>query len=135
MRKQANEMLRKVSCGPITLKSNRHNLEQRSQTPTPKCKNRSLRPFLLFLLAAALPISVTAQQKYPPDGPGIPPVALTGSARIQEPPPNPVDQQSQWNMELAGYSDLQGRSAYQPIIINQNGREIAYIGHHTGTGM
>lgn len=135
MRKQANEMLRKVSCGPITLKSNRHNLEQRSQTPTPKCKSRSLRPFLLFLLAAALPISVTAQQKYPPDGPGIPPVALTGSARIQEPPPNPVDQQSQWNMELAGYSDLQGRSAYQPIIINENGREIAYIGHHTGTGM
>ena len=38
-------------------------------------------------------------------------------------------------MELAGFSDLQGRSAYQPIIINENGREIAYVGHHTGSAM
>ena len=38
-------------------------------------------------------------------------------------------------MELAGHSDLQGRSAYQPIIINENGREIAYVGHHTGSAM
>src|SRR5205823_14299283 len=60
---------------------------------------------------------------------------LPGSRTIQEPPPNPPNQQSQWNMELAGHSDLQGRSAYQPIIINQDGREIAYVGHHTGTAM
>jgi hypothetical protein len=33
-------------------------------------------------------------------------------------------------MELAGHNDLQGRSAYQPIIINQDGRQIAYVGHH-----
>ena len=38
-------------------------------------------------------------------------------------------------MELVGHSDLQGRSAYQPIIINENGREIAYVGHHTGSAM
>ncbi|MDB5853431.1 MAG: hypothetical protein JWR22_1472 [Herminiimonas sp.] len=37
------------------------------------------------------------------------------------------------NMELVGASDLQGRSAYQPVIQNQNGRWIAYIGHHGGT--
>ena len=37
------------------------------------------------------------------------------------------------NMELVGYSDLQARSAYQPVIQNQNGRWIAYIGHHGGT--
>lgn len=37
------------------------------------------------------------------------------------------------NMELVGYSDLQGRSAYQPVIQNQNGRWIAYVGHHGGT--
>lgn len=37
------------------------------------------------------------------------------------------------NMELVGYSDLQGRSAYQPTILNQDGRWIAYIGHHGGT--
>jgi len=34
------------------------------------------------------------------------------------------------NMELVGYHDLQGRSAYQPVIHKQGGRWIAYIGHH-----
>ncbi len=33
-------------------------------------------------------------------------------------------------MELAGHNDLQGRSAYQPIIISQDGRHIAYVRHH-----
>jgi hypothetical protein len=37
------------------------------------------------------------------------------------------------NMRLVGYNDLQGRSAYQPTIHHQNGRYIAYIGHHGGT--
>jgi hypothetical protein len=37
------------------------------------------------------------------------------------------------NMALVGYNDLQGRSAYQPVIHEQNGRWIAYIGHHGGT--
>src|SRR5215470_7925937 len=37
------------------------------------------------------------------------------------------------NMRLAGYSDLQGRSAYQPTIQHQGDRWIAYIGHHGGT--
>ncbi len=92
---------------------------------------RAVQLFLLILLAAS-PLFLFAQA-YPPNGPGIPTVALTGSAPIQEPPPNPPDQQSQWNMELVGHSDLQGRSAYQPIIINESGREIAFVGHHTGT--
>src|SRR5215831_14688902 len=34
------------------------------------------------------------------------------------------------NMELVGYNDLQGRSAYQPTIHKQGGRWIAYVGHH-----
>jgi hypothetical protein len=34
------------------------------------------------------------------------------------------------NMELVGYSDLQGRSAYQPTIHKQGDRWIAYVGHH-----
>ena len=34
------------------------------------------------------------------------------------------------NMELVGYHDLQGRSAYQPIIHRQGARWIAYVGHH-----
>ena len=37
------------------------------------------------------------------------------------------------NMALAGYSDLQGRSAYQPAVQHQDGRWIAYVGHHGGS--
>jgi len=37
------------------------------------------------------------------------------------------------NMRLAGWSDLQARSAYQPTIHRQGERWIAYIGHHGGT--
>src|SRR5690242_21305964 len=36
------------------------------------------------------------------------------------------------DMELIGYSDLQARSAYQPVIQKQGARWIAYIGHHAG---
>src|ERR1044071_399652 len=36
------------------------------------------------------------------------------------------------NMRLLGYSDLQGRSAYQPLIHKQGERWIAYVGHHGG---
>ena len=39
------------------------------------------------------------------------------------------------DMALVGYHDLQGRSAYQPIIQQQGGRFIAYIGHHGGTAL
>ncbi len=37
------------------------------------------------------------------------------------------------NMRLAGHSDLQARSGYQPTIHHQGDRWIAYIGHHGGT--
>jgi len=37
------------------------------------------------------------------------------------------------NMRLVGYSDLQARSAYQPVVQHQGNRWIAYIGHHGGT--
>lgn len=36
------------------------------------------------------------------------------------------------DMSLVGYNDLQARSAYQPVIHEQSGRWIAYIGHHGG---
>jgi hypothetical protein len=39
------------------------------------------------------------------------------------------------NMDLVGYSDLQGRSAYQPTIHKQGNRYIAYIGHHGGSAL
>jgi hypothetical protein len=34
------------------------------------------------------------------------------------------------NMALLGHHDLQGRSAYQPLVREHGGRWIAYIGHH-----
>src|SRR6188768_4302856 len=34
------------------------------------------------------------------------------------------------NMKLAGYSDLQARTAYQPVTQRQGDRWTAYIGHH-----
>lgn len=37
------------------------------------------------------------------------------------------------NMRLLGHHDLQGRSAYQPVIHRQSDRFIAYVGHHGGT--
>ncbi len=37
-----------------------------------------------------------------------------------------------FNMQLVGFNDLQGRSAYQPIVHEQDGRYIAYVGHHAG---
>src|SRR5207248_6019797 len=42
------------------------------------------------------------------------------------------DKPEAMNMRLVGYSDLQARSAYQPVIHRQGGRWIAYIGHHGG---
>ena len=36
-------------------------------------------------------------------------------------------------MRLAGYNDLQARSAYQPTIARQGDRYILYVGHHGGT--
>jgi hypothetical protein len=44
-----------------------------------------------------------------------------------------ADQEEARNMRLVGYNDLQNRSAYQPLIHQQGGRFIAYIGHHGGT--
>ncbi len=92
-----------------------------ARPPTFSClKNpgRSVCLFLLLLFVASLPLCVTAQGN---------PHSTT------PPPPNPADQQSAWNMELVGFNDLQGRSTYQPIIIHQGGREIAYMAHHAGT--
>jgi hypothetical protein len=37
------------------------------------------------------------------------------------------------NLTLVGSHDLQARSAYQPMVREQNGRWILYVGHHGGT--
>jgi len=39
------------------------------------------------------------------------------------------------DMVLAGFHDLQGRGAYQPVIHPQDKRWIAYIGHHAGSAV
>jgi hypothetical protein len=39
------------------------------------------------------------------------------------------------DMALVGYDDLQGRSAYQPIIRHQGDRWVAYVGHHGGDAL
>ena len=39
------------------------------------------------------------------------------------------------NMALVGQDDLQGRSAYQPLVHVQGERFIAYIGHHGGKAL
>ena len=36
----------------------------------------------------------------------------------------------QKNMDLVGISDLQARSAYQPVVQHQGNRWILYVGHH-----
>src|SRR5258706_5393660 len=91
---------------------------------------RAIRLFCFSLLVALAP-SCVAAQAYPPNGPTVPAITLNGSVPIQEPPPNPPNQQSQWNMELVGQSDLQGSSPYQPIVINKNGPDPPYVVHQT----
>src|SRR4029434_1275636 len=96
-------------------------------------RNLSL-PFLVSCLVAALLVATAiAQTQLVPNGSAIPTIALTGGGSpppAAAPAPGPRDRPSTWNMEVVGHNDLQGRSAYQPIIINQDGRQIAYVGHH-----
>ena len=64
-------------------------------------------------------------------GRGLLLVALIPAAALCAPkigdPPEARD------MALVGYHDLQARSAYQPVVREQNGRWILYVGHHGGS--
>lgn len=55
-------------------------------------------------------------------------------ALAQNPGPN-NERADARNMRLVGYSDLQGRSAFLPIIVEQHGRWIAYVGHQGGNAV
>jgi hypothetical protein len=46
-----------------------------------------------------------------------------------------ADQEEARNMRLVGANDLQARNAYQPVVIEQQGRWIAYIGHAGGIAL
>lgn len=54
--------------------------------------------------------------------------ALCAGVQAQD----PTEGEEALNMQLVGYDDLQGRSAYQPIVHRQGDRWIAYVGHHAG---
>lgn len=56
-------------------------------------------------------------------------LAAVASAQVQKVGAPPEAK----NMRLVGQNDLQARSAYQPLIVRQGDRYIAYIGHHGGS--
>jgi hypothetical protein len=79
---------------------------------------------------------------YPPYGSSIPVITNTerksGAVNEdlkKEPAPNPPNQESIWNMKVEGFNDNQARPIYQPLIVNQDGREIMYNGNLAGTAM
>jgi hypothetical protein len=61
------------------------------------------------------------------------PAALALAASIVFAAPKVGDPPEAKDMALVGYHDLQARSAYQPVVREQIGRWILYVGHHGGT--
>jgi hypothetical protein len=93
----------------------------------------------ILLLAVAAAAPVLAADAVPPDGSAIPPVANSedpsgafGQGVKTPPPPKPWDQESLWNMKVEGTTDNQGRPIYQPLVVNQDGRHILYLGNLGG---
>src|SRR5215472_204260 len=85
-------------------------------------------------------------QDYPPYGPNLPTAHFDHAHRAHLIPPRPKlkcpvlspscddvrTAQSEWNTELLGYDSLDGRSTYQPLVVRQGDRYIAYMAHHAG---
>src|SRR5262252_6296265 len=63
----------------------------------------------------------------------IAPMALAVAAASVLAAPKLGDPPEARDMALLGFHDLQARSAYQPVVKEQNGRWILYVGHHGGT--
>ena len=61
-------------------------------------------------------------------------LATTAAAQTRKEIPKIGDPPEALNMRLVGHNDLQGRTAYQPTIVRQGSRYIAYIGHHGAAG-
>jgi hypothetical protein len=101
---------------------------------------KNLWPLLLLILAVP---SVSRAQDYPPYGPNVPTAHFDHERRPHLTPPAPKllndgtgrVAQSEWNMELVGYDTLDGRSTYQPLVVHEGNRYIAYMGHHATTGI
>src|SRR5262245_50960283 len=64
----------------------------------------------------------------------LPAMAPRVLAQTQKQAPKIGDPPEALNVRLVGHNDLQGRTAYQPTIVKQGTRYIAYIGHHGGSG-
>ncbi len=105
---------------------------------------RSPAPRLSFLGAVLIagcfaPAASALAQAYPPDGPNIPAIGNSedasgafGQDRRAPPAPDAWDRESAWNMKVEGFDDNQGRPIYQPLVVNQDGREILYLGNLAG---
>jgi hypothetical protein len=84
----------------------------------PKRMSRGLVFLICSGAVAALAVSpATAQNQPNPNAPTRPPK------------PEQLKEDAA-NMQLVGLNDLQGRSAYQPTIVQQGNRWIAYVGTH-----
>ncbi len=97
--------------------------------------------FLALGIASQAPAQGPAVA-YPPYGSSIPVITNTehrsgavGEDTQKMPPPNGPNEESIWNMKVEGFNDNQARPIYQPLIVNQNGREIMYNGNLSGTAM
>jgi hypothetical protein len=65
-------------------------------------------------------------------------LAFASAAAVAQTAPSapvPAGKEDAFNMHLLGFEALQGRAAYQPTIVKQGSRYIAYIGHHGGKHM
>jgi hypothetical protein len=98
-----------------------------------------LRTFAIVVVVASALAGSAGAQAFPPDGPNIPAIANTedasggpGQTIAVPPPPKAWDQESAWNMKVEGFNDNQGRPIYQPLVVDQNGRETLYLGNLTG---
>lgn len=95
---------------------------------------------LCVLATTAFSIPIVAQE-FPPFGSEVPRAHFDHANRKPLTPPAPKllpdgqTAQSAWNMELLGSDTLDGRSTYQPFLMRQGNRVIAYMAHHAGTAI
>jgi hypothetical protein len=64
-------------------------------------------------------------------------LGAVGFVRGQEPSRGTASgrQAQSRNMRLVGHDPLQARSAYQPLVVKQGDRWLAYVGHHGGEAL
>jgi hypothetical protein len=113
-------------------------------------QNRQVAHFATVLgMAVGMTLGIAAETSaqgtvvaYPPYGTTIPVITNNEGAQgslnqdlTKEPPPNPANQESAWNMKVEGFNDNQGRPVYQPLVVNQGGREILYLGNINGAAL